>query len=361
MQNSDSFWSDIKNLEGQLAKSPDSLCFARLAEVYLKVGLIDDALHVARAGAQKHPRYLSGQKALAMACHAKGENAEALAALEQVTEALPEDVASQKLLGRLLAEEGRQDDARQAFKTALEFAPDDAECRIELASLERLLGVTSAPDDDEEIIEDLEVLDEIEIVDEEEGECDFPASEPAEVLAPAAGLVHDPLSTGTLAELYVTQGFIHKALEIYRTILADNPGDTVTAQRVAELELLERPEEVPPAFEYTFEEDAEVEAEVEAEPAVAIAPVFEAAPAFEPEPVNVAEPAAEVAGSAPGFSSEFQMVSAPEPAQEFTFSALEAVVAESRTAQVSPQGVADNALSTLEGWLENIRRIKSCR
>ncbi|OGU18217.1 MAG: hypothetical protein A2076_11645 [Geobacteraceae bacterium GWC2_53_11] len=338
MQNSDSFWSDIKNLEGQLAKSPDSLCFARLAEVYLKVGLIDDALHVARAGAQKHPRYLSGQKALAMACHAKGENAEALAALEQVTEALPEDVASQKLLGRLLAEEGRQDDARQAFKTALEFAPDDAECRIELASLERSLGVTSAPDDDEEIIEDLEVLDEIEIVDEEEGECDFPASEPAEVLAPAAGLVHDPLSTGTLAELYVTQGFIHKALEIYRTILADNPGDTVTAQRVAELELLERPEEVPPAFEYTFEE----EAEVEAEPAVAIAPVFEAAPAFEPEPVIVAEPAAEVAGSVPGFSSEFQIDSAPEPAQ------------------VSSQGVADNALSTLEGWLENIRRIKSC-
>jgi tetratricopeptide (TPR) repeat protein len=390
MQNSDSFWSDIKNLEGQLAKSPDSLCFARLAEVYLKVGLIDDALHVARLGTAKHPRYLSGQKALAQACHAKGESAEALAALELVTEALPEDVASQKLLGRLLAGEGRQDDARRAFKTALEFAPDDAECRIELQALERALGVTSADEDDEEIIEDLEILDDIEIVDEDEAEPGFSVAEAAEEQepAPAAGLVHDPLSTGTLAELYVKQGFIHKALEIYRTILADNPGHAATAQRVAELERLDTPAEVAPAFEYAFEEDTEVEAEVEAEPAVvpapvfetapvfeaepavAVTPVFEAAPAFEafepepavePEPDFVPEPVAEADGSAEGFSPEFQMEPAPEPAQKFTFSALEAVVAESRAALVAPQGVADNALSTLEGWLENIRRIKSCR
>lgn len=371
MQNSDSFWSDIKNFEGQLAKSPDSLCFARLAEVYLKVGLIDDALHVARLGTSKHPRYLSGQKALALACHAKGANAEALAALELVTEALPEDVASQKLLGRLLAEEGRQEEACQAFRTALEFAPDDAECRIELQALERSLGLSSADadEDDEEIIEDLEILDEIELVEEDDTEDGFPVSEPCEEPAPVAGLVHDPLSTGTLAELYVKQGFIHKALEIYRTILADNPGHAATAERVAELELMDRPEEIAPAFEYTFEE----EAEVEAEPAAVAAPVFEAAPAVEPEPAVAAEqafevepslvpePAVEVSDSAESITTTFEMESAPKPAREFSFSALETVVAESRAAQVSPQGVADNALSALEGWLENIRRIKSCR
>lgn len=376
MQDSDSFWSDIKNLEAQLAKSPDSLCFARLAEVYLKVGLIDDALHVARLGTAKHPRYLSGQKALAMACYARGANDEALAALELVAEALPEDVASQKLLGRLLAEEGRQQDARQAFKTALEFAPDDAECRIELQALERSLGVTAADEDeDEEIIEDLELLEEIEVLDEDGTEDVFAVSESVEETAPAAGPVHDPLSTGTLAELYVKQGFIHKALEIYRTILADNPGHAATAQRVAELELIDRPEEVAPAFEYAFEEEAEVEAEpaVAAAPVVEAAPVFETAPDFEPEPDVAAEPvletessfvpepSVEAAASAESFTAEFEMESTPEPVQKFTFSALETVVAESRAAQASPHGVADNALSTLEGWLENIRRIKSCR
>ena len=144
MQDSASFWTDIKDLEEQLAKSPDSFCFARLSDVYLKVGLVDDALHVARQGVMTHPRYLSGQRALSLACHAKGLNDEALAALQLVTEALPEDVPSQKLLGRLLSEAGSQEPACQAFRTALEFAPDDLECRIELEFLERSAGVTES-------------------------------------------------------------------------------------------------------------------------------------------------------------------------------------------------------------------------
>ena len=246
MQDSASFWTDIKNLEEQLAKSPDSFCFARLSGVYLKVGLVDDALHVARQGVMKHPRYLSGQRALSLACHAKGLNDEALAALKLVTEAMPEDVPSQKLLGRLLAEAGNQDTACQAFRTALEFAPDDVECLIELGSLERLAGVTEStlePDEgDEEIIEDLEILEELDILEEdqpEQPESEFQFQEAPAGSETVAAPHHDPLSTGTLAELYVSQGFIHKALGIYRAILADNPADRVTAERVAELEVLE--------------------------------------------------------------------------------------------------------------------------
>ncbi|MDD2898123.1 MAG: hypothetical protein PHI31_05355, partial [Desulfuromonadaceae bacterium] len=159
MRDSASFWTDIKNLEEQLAKSPDSYCFARLSGVYLKVGLIDDALHCARQGVHKHPGYLSGQRALALACYAKGLNDEALTALQLVTKAMPEDISSQKLLGRLSADGGNRAAAFRAFRTALEFAPDDDECRIELESLERSAGsfevTLEADEDDEEIIEDL--------------------------------------------------------------------------------------------------------------------------------------------------------------------------------------------------------------
>ena len=81
MQETASFWTEIKVLEDQLTKTPDALCFARLSEVYLKMGLADDALHVARRGVNLHPRYLSGLRALALACHAKGLNEESLAAL----------------------------------------------------------------------------------------------------------------------------------------------------------------------------------------------------------------------------------------------------------------------------------------
>ncbi|MEI7817338.1 MAG: hypothetical protein WCI45_09130, partial [Desulfuromonadales bacterium] len=78
MQDSASFWTDIKAFEDQLASLPDSFCFAKLSDVYLKVGLIDDALHVARRGCMIHPRYLSGLRALSEACHAKGLDNEAI-------------------------------------------------------------------------------------------------------------------------------------------------------------------------------------------------------------------------------------------------------------------------------------------
>jgi len=272
MQDSASFWTDIQKLEEQLSKAPGSFCFAGLSTVYLKVGLIDDALHMAREGVAKHPDYLAGQRALALACHAKGLNDEALASLQRIVVALPEDVQSQKLLGRLLVEAGKQESALQVYRTVLEFDPEDVECRLQLESLERLTRATESAfmsdegdEDDEEIIEDLEILDEF---DEEYSETEHLSSETR----------HDPLSTATLAELYVTQGYVKKALEIYRAIQDDNPVDRTINERITELE------------------------------------------------------------------------------------ALNAGVTESVLVPAVPlQGTSDNALATLDGWLENIRRIKSCR
>lgn len=336
MQDSVSFWTDIKNLEEQLAKSPDSFCFARLSDVYLKVGLVDDALHIARLGVGKHPGYLSGQRALAMACHAKGLNDESLAALKLVTTALPEDLQSQKLLGRLYAEAGNQDAASKAFNTALEFAPDDVECRIELGTLQRsesaALSDFEHDEDDEEIIEDLEIFEEAEIVEEDQAESEYQSQDHLAAFDNDSVPHHDPLSTGTLAELYVTQGFIHKALEIYRVILADNPLDQVTAERVAELEALA----AGPA-------DAEIRE------------------TFEDEVVDE-----------PVFSTPIKaLIKEDEPYSMPEFGSMSALEIQQTCADVSSQdsvantipvhGVAENTLSTLDGWLENIRRIKSCR
>lgn len=335
MQDPASFWSDIKNLEEQLANAPDSFCFARLSDVYHKVGLVDDALHIARQGVKKHPRYLSGQRALALACLTKGLNDEALAALKLVAEALPEDVSSQKLLGRLFVDLGNQDAARKAFRTALEFAPDDVECRIELESLDRSARVTvpaleldEDDEDDEAIIEDLEILEEY---NPESGfqSHDIPL-DPDVISSPH----YDPLSTVTLAELYVTQGFMDKALEIYRAILADNPVDQAIAKRVAELEMLE---------------------------AAPIEPYAGAKDTFEVKTVDV---------TAFGIDSEVFLretgpaaLSEPDgiPVLISQQTWADVVCCENVASPVPPQGVAGTALSTLDGWLENIRRIKSCR
>jgi tetratricopeptide (TPR) repeat protein len=336
MQDSSTFWTDIKDLEERLAKFPDSLCFARLSEVYLKVGLVDDALHVARQGVIKHPRYLAGQRALSLACLAKGLNDEALTALMLVTEALPEDISSQKLLGRLFFEAGAYDAARQVFMTVLEFAPDDTESRIELQSLERSTGMTASAHeaDDEDVIEDLEILEEPDIPedDQPESEPGFQESPPALNTMPVP--LNDPLSTGTLAELYVKQGFIHKALEIYRAILADNPADRVVAERVVELETLEAGSPEP-----VTENDNAFEVETEDESAFSV-----------PSEAYIQKTEAEALPE----SGKFPELESRQAWEDISGH-------ESGAFTVPPQGVAENALVTLDGWLENIRRIKSCR
>lgn len=98
----------------------------------------------------------------------------------------------------------------------------------------------------------------------------------------------DPLMTGTLAELYVSQGFTDKAAGIYRDILVIEPGNAAAAARLTELE------------SELLAADSAVQ--------------------------SIAEPSAAV-------------VSVPS------------------------QGAADegSALPVLEGWLENIRRLRECR
>jgi len=98
----------------------------------------------------------------------------------------------------------------------------------------------------------------------------------------------DPLMTGTLAELYVSQGFTDKAAGIYRDILATEPDNAAAAARLAELET--------------------------------------------------------------------ELLAAGSTAQPT--SGQSAVMA-----SVPPQGAADagSVLPVLEGWLENIRRLRECR
>ena len=256
-----SFWADIKEYEERLGRDPDSFLFARLAEIYLKVGLVDDALHIARQGVARHPGYVAGLRALALTCHAKGLRDECRSVLQKVTLALPEDGEAQKMLGRLLAGQGDNEAAEKAFRTALEFHPDDVECRVELEALKRgmahppleLAGTVAVPvaeapagdrldaefgafeeepEELEEIIEDAEILDMDEADLLEEEEAAGVVAEPA-----ASGMEgYDPLSTATLAELYVQQGFTDKALEVYRAILANAPDNVEARSRVAELE-----------------------------------------------------------------------------------------------------------------------------
>ena len=93
-----------------------------------------------------------------------------------------------------------------------------------------------------------------------EEEPSFDASPPAaEALPPEAGPagadgepvaakgdegVSEEIASATLAELYYGQGFPEKALEVYRTLLARDPGHERARTRIAEIEALEQRVEI---------------------------------------------------------------------------------------------------------------------
>jgi len=267
-----SFWTDIKKFEDMLAKDPHSYCFAPLSELYRKLGLLDDALNTAKRGAEVHPEYLGGQIALGRAYFEKGMNAEAKLSLEKVAKATPENLLAQKLLYRIYHEEGNAPAAENALQLLVAFNPEDMESREALEAIRRSAAeqeTGACPveeiDDDEALFLDAAEPPEIGQVQS----IDLSTSATGEVEDPGeAGLPMEPdfsleefledeesdtgenpveavpMQTATLAELYVSQGFYSKALDVYRQMEREDPGNVALKDRIASVSTLMR-ESVP--------------------------------------------------------------------------------------------------------------------
>jgi tetratricopeptide (TPR) repeat protein len=289
-----------------------------------------------------------------MACNASDLRDECRAILEQFTAAMPEDVEAQKLLASLYVESGDTSSAARTYATVLDFRPDDLQSRKQLETLQQG-GVPEAAGSSavvehvrveevateeisaeevaaeevaaEEVAAEEVAAEEDEIIELTEDDIyydDELEEEPVE--SPVAEITvpehHDPLSTQTLAELYEQQGFIAKALDIYRTILADDPGNTRLREKITQLEqqesqLTTTAESVAPAQESTFE-----------------APPAEEAFSF----TDTAE----------------------KPFLPAALNDMSVALASQDLAPLAHKE-ADNVVETLDGWLENIRRIKACR
>ncbi len=283
-QDNPSFWADIKKYEDTLERDPNSYCFAPLSELYRKLGMVDDAINVAKRGCELHPEYVGGYMALGRAYHEKGMNAECRSALEKVVRVTPDNLLAQRMLSQLYIDAGEIASAENALNAILAQNPDDVESRMLLDSLTRVAEVdkkaetgaekrsaaismdTGAEPDSgigdsvksigtdslefefvpvEETEEILDLL-ESDIIEEEPlietGETEeipFQAESWESVADIVAGEElerKDPLTTVTIAELYVSQGFPERALEIYRELLATDPGNEDLKSRLTAVE-----------------------------------------------------------------------------------------------------------------------------
>jgi len=339
-----SFWAQIKKYEDALASDPTSYNFVPLAELYRKMELHDDAILVAKKGCEVHPDYVGGFMALGRAYFDKGLKDESRTALEKVIGLTPDNFLARRLLGQIYAESGETAAAEDSLRFILAQNPEDQESRALLESLRSagsskgVAGLEGEPSGeprteeydatdelffefspvDDDIIEDAELVEDLtdEILPEEDevrgaspilsvGESLPPVLTTAEVGGDEKQVdENDPLITVTMAELYASQGFLKRALTIYRGLLESDPENAEWNNRLYELKM-------------AIDEDTEIARHNVTEGAVAVK---------EPE--------------TPGFH--------PEIGESLSVTQVE----EPAISVVSEK----TSLETLEKWLDTIRR-----
>jgi len=82
---------EIRRLSDILAKDPDSIVFASLAQLYLRQGMVNEAIKMCLNGLKKHPSYLKGHRVLAEAYQKNGMVHSAKGEYEKILELNPQD------------------------------------------------------------------------------------------------------------------------------------------------------------------------------------------------------------------------------------------------------------------------------
>jgi len=400
-QEGPSFWAEIKKYEDTLERDPNSYCFAPLSELYRKLGMVDDAIIVAKRGCEIHPEYVGGYMALGRAYLEKGMNAESREALEKVIRVTPDNLLAQRILSKIYIDAGEVVAAEKSLIIILSQNPDDSESQLLLQSLIRTSGSISIPlleqegergdiaipeirssgevlsqwDESDDLIE----LEECDIFEEDseespqeliEKKCDevefaFPEEmeDKAEDFISGEDLEEkDPLTTLTLAELYVSQGFPKRALTILRELLEADPENLELKNRILALKQ-EIDEDEECAREHSSEEDSTDQEIIEPE-GRQTAGLSSSESGFILRQVQEHENPDELEDTfSDGSRDDLATIaeepdatlypSIPSPAGTDIMSSVNGVLTDENS---HPAASAESVIRTLEIWLENIKR-----
>jgi pentatricopeptide repeat protein len=209
------------------------------AEEHRRSGRLKEAIAVCLEGLSRHPDLDAVRVTLGRAYLESGRNAEASEALRRVFERHPDHHLAGKLLAEALKRLGDVEGAAAACREILRHYPRDREVEGILASIE-------VPREEAERAHAAPSPARLPVAASSDPPPDYlPEDVAPAALAPgpasgATGPVirppGDALQTNTLADLYLKQGLVHRALEVYRGMLRLDPGNDLLRRRVEELE-----------------------------------------------------------------------------------------------------------------------------
>lgn len=196
-----------------LSKDPHSTAFVSLAEAYRQMGLLDDALEVVEKGVAALPKFSPGYTCLGRIQAQRGELKKAFAAFSRALEMDPDSVPALKGLARVSGMLGQKESSRELLERALQIQPEDP------AVAKMLAALGPAPSAKSVVVSAKEPI-------LAESDADAPEAEDAQA----------PIATATIAEIYVKQGLLGKARQVYRGLLQANPGNAGLEERYRELD-----------------------------------------------------------------------------------------------------------------------------
>jgi tetratricopeptide (TPR) repeat protein len=143
----------LDDLRRRVRENPASLAFAALAEECRRLGLLDEAVALCRAGLDRHPAYHSARVTRARALAALGQFDAAVVDFETVLRAAPENLLARRGLAEVRRAQGDLAGALAHLRVARTLAPADPDLRETTAALEAqatlpaLVGARAAASD----------------------------------------------------------------------------------------------------------------------------------------------------------------------------------------------------------------------
>ena len=202
----------LAELARKLEKEPGSRLFLDLAREYYQAGRLDQAAEVCSKGLRHHPSYLSARVLLGRTYHDLGRSDEARFEMETVLAQAPDNLLARRVVAEISVDQGDLPGALERYHALLAFNPKDEDAGRKIKEIEARL---SAKDP-----------------------AQAPETAPA---APAAPLDAGMLATPTLAEIFLQQGLMDKAAQVYREILDGDSQNSEARARLAEIESAARP------------------------------------------------------------------------------------------------------------------------
>jgi len=151
---------EIKFLQGKLDKNEDSILFARLADAYLQMDRVSEAIELCEKGIKKHPYYVTGHYVLGKCYLKKKLFDQAEKELKRVLLFDPKYIAAHRDYGELMAQIGWNNTCEMSYEEIIRIDPFNEQATDRLAELKEQTTPTREEQSEERSETELQEVEE---------------------------------------------------------------------------------------------------------------------------------------------------------------------------------------------------------